>query len=192
MSSLLFVSGSLRQDSANSAAIRAARRSAERDPRVVTTGLLPLVLPFYDGDVEAAGTPHPVHAAREAVRVADALIISTPAYNGAPPGVLKNLLDWLSRPAGASVLDGKLVATMSASPGRLGAADSQQQLRMVLARCGCSVVEYEPLVAIGDALRKCSPSGELADAEALFQIEQLVDTTVAALESALLTAGATE
>jgi chromate reductase len=195
MTTLLFVSGSLRRGSVNSAAIRVARRTADQYPDVTGTAVLPLIdLPFYHGDVELTGVPAAVHAARDAIRAADAVVISTPSYNGAPPGVLKNALDWLSRPVGSSVLHGKVVATMSASPGRLGAADSQQLLRTLLGRCGCSLVHIEPLVAISDAVRKCSPGGELTDAEALRQIGQLIDAAVAATRPALVPAlaGATE
>lgn len=180
MTSLLFVSGSLRTGSVNSAAIRAARRIAAADPRVSHTTLLSLrSLPFYDADVEELGTPRAVEAARAAVRAADAVVISTPSYNGAPPGVLKNALDWLSRPAGDSVLDGAIVATMSASPGRLGGLDSQQALRAVLTRCGCRLVEFEPLVAISDARRRCEPTGEFTEPLLLRQISRLLDATVA-------------
>jgi chromate reductase len=182
MATLLFVSGSLRDGSVNSAAVRAARRMAQGHPDVTGTAVLPLDdLPFYHGDVELAGVPRAVSAAREAFRDADAVVLSTPSYNGAPPGVLKNALDWLSRPAGSSVLAGKVVATMSASPGRLGAADAQQLLRTLLQRCGSALVDTEPLVAICDAARKCSPSGELVDGPALSQIAQLVTATVAAV-----------
>jgi chromate reductase len=191
VSTLLFLSGSLRQGSVNAAAVRAARRAAQADPRVDRTAVLRLDVPFYDGDLEAAGVPRSVRAVREAVRSADALVVSTPSYNGAPPGVLKNLLDWLSRPAGAGALDGLLVATMSASPGRLGGLDAQQQLQTVLVRTGARLVDLDPPVAIADAVRKCGPTGELADAVALAEIERLVAATVSALHPTLVLAGAT-
>jgi chromate reductase len=189
VSTLLFLSGSLRRGSVNTAAVRAAKRIADADPRVARTALIPLAVPFYDGDLELAGAPRSVRAVRDAVRAADALIVSTPAYNGAPPGVLKNLLDWLSRPAGASVLDGLVVATMSASPGRLGGLDAQQQLRTVLARIGARLID--PPVAVGDAVAKCGPHGELVDPGALTEIEQLVATTVATLHPTLVATGVT-
>jgi chromate reductase, NAD(P)H dehydrogenase (quinone) len=182
MSSLLFVSGSLRRSSVNTAFASAARHIAETHASVDHTAWLELGdLPFYNGDVESVGTPPSVAAARGLVRAADAVLICTPAYNGSPPGVLKNALDWLSRPAGSSALDGTVVATMSASPGRGGALDAQLRLREVLRRCGCTLVEVEPLVAIGGALDRCSPAGGLTDAVALTQITDLVTATLSAV-----------
>jgi chromate reductase, NAD(P)H dehydrogenase (quinone) len=110
---------------------------------------------------------------------ADALFISTPAYNGAAPGVLKNALDWLSRPAGAGVLAGRVVALASASPGKRGAADAQPALRDVLTRCGARVVDHEP-VAVGDAERLRGADGEFHDPEVVAALESLVDAVLAA------------
>ena len=96
-------------------------------------------LPFYDGDVEAAGTPGAVRELRAAVIAADAIVVVTPEYNGTVPGVLGNAVDWLSRPARLSVLKGKPVLVLSASPGRFGAVRAADHLRAVLARIGADV-----------------------------------------------------
>jgi chromate reductase len=180
MSRLLFVSGSLRGGSVNTAAIRAARRIAEARHDVLSTGYLQLSdFPFYNEDVERAGVPASIKRARALVHGAGAIIVSTPAYNGAPPGVLKNALDWLSRPAGASALKHKVVATMSASPGRRGGIDAQVLLRDLLHRCGCVLIDHAPLVAIGDAADRCSSRGELTDPATLAEIRDLVNATLA-------------
>ena len=182
MSTLLFVSGSLRVGSVNTAVVRTARRIAESDRRVHRTSELRLTdFPFYNEDVDHSGAPRSVRAARAAVRAADAVVISTPAYNGAPPGVLKNALDWLSRPAGRSVLQQKVVATVSASPGRRGGLDSQEQLRTILARCGCVLVDHQPLLAIDDAISRCTPHDEFTDPAILAQIDDLVAATLAVI-----------
>src|SRR4029453_18977368 len=89
-------------------------------------------LPFYDGDVEAAGDPEAVVGLKQAIREADALLIATPEYNRGVPGVLKNAIDWASRPPLGSPLTGKPVAVMGASTRRGGPARAQEQLRAAL------------------------------------------------------------
>ena len=102
MTRILGISGSLRERSYNRALLRAARELAPPGVEVVEFDLSPI--PPYDGDVEAAGDPEPVAELRAAVAGADALLFATPEYNRGTSGVLKNAIDWLSRPALASVL----------------------------------------------------------------------------------------
>src|SRR6185436_18731184 len=90
-------------------------------------------IPMYNADVEAEGDPEPITAFKQAIAAADAVLIATPEYNHCVPGVLKNAIDWASRPARASVLTGKPIAIMGASPGRGGTARAQAQLRDGLA-----------------------------------------------------------
>ena len=127
----LGIAGSLRRGSYNRGLIRAAIELAPAGTRVVRFDLIDL--PFYNGDVEAAGDPAPVAAFKRAIAAADALLIATPEYNHCVPGVLKNAVDWASRPARASVLTGKPVAIMGASTGRGGTARAQAHLRDGLA-----------------------------------------------------------
>lgn len=94
----------------------------------------------YDGDVESAGTPAAVVELRQAVAAADVVVFVTPEYNGTIPGMLGNSIDWLSRPAGQSVLEGKTVLVLSASPTRFGGARAAQHLREVLSRIGADVL----------------------------------------------------
>jgi chromate reductase len=143
---VLGISGSLRRGSFNTALLRAA---AERLPAgaelVEYDGLRDV--PPYDEDVEMGGTPGVVEELREAVRDADAVLIATPEYNSSIPGQLKNALDWVSRPAGQSALNGKPAAVVGASTGMFGAVWAQAELRKVLAAMGGRVIEAELPIA---------------------------------------------
>lgn len=181
MSRVVLISGSLRRGSVNSAALRAVRRIVESAPGAPEVISLPIGrLPFYDGDVERSGAATAVQAARALVADADALVISTPSYNGAVPGVLKNALDWLSRPDGASPLAGRVVAVLSASPSGRGAIDAQPALMDLLDACEAVVVEHPP-VAIRRADRRLDAAGEMSDPEVLAALRGLVDATFEAV-----------
>jgi chromate reductase, NAD(P)H dehydrogenase (quinone) len=121
---VLGISGSLRRDSLNSALLRAA---AERLPAGVELvefeGLREI--PPYDADLEEQAVPEAVRELREAILAADAVLVATPEYNHSIPGVLKNALDWASRPAGQSALSGKPAAAIGASTGMFGAVWAQ-------------------------------------------------------------------
>jgi chromate reductase, NAD(P)H dehydrogenase (quinone) len=130
--------GSLRRDSYNRAVLRAAQELA---PDMMTIKEHPLDdVPLYNHDVEQQGDPHPVAALKGAIAAADALLIITPEYQHGVPGVLKNALDWASRPPGRAPLQGKPVAIMGASPGMTGTARAQTQLRQTLVYNGCRVL----------------------------------------------------
>ncbi len=96
------------------------------------------------------------------------------------PGVLKNALDWLSRPNGESVLSGRTVALTSASPGARGAVDAQTALARVLTKCGARVVDHEP-VAVGRAGQLLSPEGDFTDPGTVAALGGLIDATLAAV-----------
>jgi chromate reductase len=134
---LLIVSGSIRRDSLNTRLAHLLAASGPIGETTVEHGLGRL--PFYDGDLEAAGIPAAVEALRIAVAAAAAVVIVTPEYNGTVPGVLGNAIDWLSRPAGHSVLRDKPVVVCSASPTRFGGVRAAEHLRTVLARVGARV-----------------------------------------------------
>ena len=119
--------GSLRRGSYNRALLRAATELAPPSLHIVIHDLDGI--PLYNGDIEAAGAPPSVVQLRDAVRQADGLLIATPEYNHGVPGVLKNTIDWLSRPPRKSELNGKVAAVMGATPGTLGTARAQSQLR---------------------------------------------------------------
>lgn len=185
---VLGISGSLRRGSLNSALLRAA---AERLPAGAELSGLDWLgeVPPYDEDIELTGTPAVVEALRAAVREADAVLIATPEYNHSIPGWLKNVLDWVSRPAGQSALNGTAVAVIGASTGMFGAVWAQAELRKVLGAMGGRVVEAElPIghardLLVGDRL-ELSPeqSGQLEEilAELISQAETEAEMAVAA------------
>ena len=143
---VLGITGSLRRDSLNHALLREAAERLPAGAELVEFDRLGEIPP-YDADVEAEGTPEPVEALRQAMRDADAVLIATPEYNHSIPGVLKNALDWASRPAGQSALSGKPAAVIGASTGMFGAVWAQAETRKVLGALGGRVVEGELPVA---------------------------------------------
>jgi chromate reductase, NAD(P)H dehydrogenase (quinone) len=168
---VLGIAGSLRERSYNRALLRAAAELAP--PGVVFEEHDVRGLPFYDGDLEAAGDPGPVIDLKNAIRRADGLVIATPEYNRGIPGGLKNAIDWASRPALASPLAGKPVAIMGASTGRSGTARAQQQLRDALGFPRAVVLE-EPEVLVPEAYLHFDERGELVDEETRERIAELL------------------
>ncbi len=160
MTRVLGIAGSLRERSYNRALLRAAVELAPPGLAIEEFDLSPI--PLYNGDVEAAGDPEPVAALRAAVREADALLLATPEYNHGTSGVLKNAIDWLSRPALASVLRWKPVAVMGASSGRGGTRRAQQQVRDALLFPGAVVLE-QPEVLVPVAWERFDADGRLVD-----------------------------
>lgn len=134
---ILIMTGSTRRESLNTRLAELV--AAVRPTDAVTIAAALDQLPFYNGDLEAAGVPRSVAKLREAVAAADVLVVVTPEYNGTVPGMLGNAVDWLSRPAGESVLKGKPVVVLSASPSRYGAVRAAQHLRTVLGHIGAVV-----------------------------------------------------
>lgn len=185
---ILGISGSLRRGSYNHALLRAA---AERLPAgaelVEFEGLREI--PPYDADIEELEAPAAVAELREAMREADAVLVATPEYNHSIPGVLKNALDWASRPAGQSALTGKPAAVIGASTGMFGAVWAQAETRKVLGALGGRVVEAELPVARAaelyeDGWLELSPeqSQQLEEilAELAVAVEQLREPVAAA------------
>jgi chromate reductase len=172
---LLGIAGSLREGSYNRGLLRAARELLPHDVELVEFDIRGL--PFYDGDVEAAGDPAAVAALKDAIREADALLIATPEYNRGVPGGLKNAIDWASRPPLGSPLTGKPVALMGASTGRGGTALAQQQLRQALEFPRAFVLD-EPQVLVPEAYLRFDGHGELADKGVRAELAELLDTLV--------------
>jgi chromate reductase, NAD(P)H dehydrogenase (quinone) len=140
------VSGSLRAGSYNSALARAA---VELAPAGVEIELFEGLgsLPPYDADVDGEEVVPAVADLRERIAAADALLVVTPEYNGSIPGVLKNAIDWASRPREDAALAGKTVAIAGATTGNYGAIWAQQDLRRVLGIAGARVTAGELPVA---------------------------------------------
>ncbi|MFI5669907.1 NADPH-dependent FMN reductase [Streptomyces sp. NPDC051704] len=181
MSRIVLVSGSLRRHSVNSAALATIRGILDRrDGEFHTSEIRVADLPHYNEDLDVGPGPAAVSAARELLIASDAAIISTPSYNGAMTGALKNALDWLSRPWKASSLTGKPVALLTASPGRYGGADAQPDTRRVLERCGAVLIDHAR-VAIGDAEFLAGRDGTIAEPSVVAELEGLVEATVAAI-----------
>jgi chromate reductase, NAD(P)H dehydrogenase (quinone) len=143
---LLGISGSLRQDSLNTALLRAAGERLPAGAELETFERL-AEIPPYSEDAEGRPAPKAVRQLRELIRGADGILIATPEYNHSLPGQLKNALDWASRPAGLSALNGKPAAAIGASKSIFGAVWAQAELRKVLAAMGGRVVEAELAVA---------------------------------------------
>ena len=176
MTKILGISGSLRERSYNTALLRAAAELAPSDVEVEIFDLSRI--PLYNDDVESAGDPEPVAELRAAVAEADALLLATPEYNRGTSGVLKNAIDWLSRPALASVLRWKPVAIIGASSGRNGTRRAQQQVRDALLFPGAVVLE-EPQVALPIAWERFDPDLKLTDENAGAALTELVSRLVA-------------
>jgi chromate reductase, NAD(P)H dehydrogenase (quinone) len=175
MTRILGISGSLRERSYNTALLRAAAELAPEGVEIEEFDLREI--PFYDADVETAGDPEPVAKLRAAVAKADALLFATPEYNRGTSGVLKNAIDWLSRPALASVLRWKPVAIVGASTGRGGTRNAQAQVRDALLFPGAILVA-EPEVAIPVAWEHFDENGELTDERMRAALRELLDGLV--------------
>ena len=171
---LLGISGSLRRDSFNTRLLARAGEQAPHGIRFETFDRLG-ELPHFSQDLED-DTPDPVAALRAAIASADAILVASPEYNSAMPGVLKNALDWASRPAGHSVLADKPAAVLGASPGRYGAARAQAQVRDVLRAIGADVLDDE--FPLARAHRAFDGGGRLADSDLDAALAEFVETLV--------------
>lgn len=125
---VLGISGSLRAGSFNTGLLRAAIELAPPDVTITLAEIRDI--PPYDDDVRLKGFPEPVARLREQIATADALLVAMPEFNYSIPGVLKNAIDWASRPPNQP-FDGKPLAIMGASGGNYGTARSQYHLRQV-------------------------------------------------------------
>ena len=169
--------GSLRAASYNRGLLRAAQNVAPIGMTITIRELAPI--PLYNADVEAQGDPQPVAALKAAVQQADALLIAVPEYNYGVSGVLKNAIDWLSRPAESSVLHGKPVALMGASMGMTGTARAQLQLRQTFVYTQSTVMPPPPEILVAHAQEKFDARGELTDEDTRAHLRKLLDALVA-------------
>lgn len=168
---VLGISGSLRQGSYNLMALRAAQKLAPAGMEITIADIGRI--PLYNDDIRQAGDPAAVKELKAQVRAADAILLVTPEYNFSVPGVLKNVLDWMSRPP-EPPFDGKVVAIMGAGGGPLGTARAQYDLRKILVYMNTFTVN-KPEVFIGNAASKFNAQGELTDeATAKFITDLLV------------------
>jgi chromate reductase len=168
---VLAISGSLRAASHNTALLREAVRHAPPDMQIeLYEGLE--ALPPYNEDREG-DPPMEARRLRQAIGAADALLISTPEYNGTVPGQLKHAIDWASRPKGErAALWGKPVAVIGASTGQYGAMWAQDHARKALGLAGARVLESG--VAVARAGERFSERGVLADEDTRAQLSEVL------------------
>lgn len=155
------IAGSLRKASYNRGLLRAAQELA---PDGMEIRIFDRVgdLPLFNEDVEAQGDPEPVQALKRAIAEADALLFATPEYNHGLPGVLKNAIDWASRPPRRAVLAGKPAAILGASPGITGSARAQTQLRNSFVFTE-TIAMLQPEILVYRAHEKFDAEGRLTD-----------------------------
>jgi NAD(P)H-dependent FMN reductase len=175
MTTILGISGSLRRGSFNSSLLRAA---AELVPQGASVEIASIRgIPLYDGDLEAeSGIPEPVRALKERIASADGLLLVTPEYNGSIPGVLKNAIDWLSRPPAdiPRIFRNRPVALMGATPGAGGTSLAQAAWLPVLRALGTRAW-FGPRLMVSGADKVFDKEGHLTDERIRKQLESFVN-----------------
>jgi chromate reductase, NAD(P)H dehydrogenase (quinone) len=181
MPRILAISGSLRAGSYSTALLRdAARRAGDELELVLFDGLRDL--PAFDEDIAEDGErDEAVRHLKQEFADADAVLISTPEYNGSVPGALKNALDWVSRPFETNPLRGKPVAIVSSSTGSFGGVWAQNDLRRILGTIGARVVDATATVP--QAHTRIDEAGELSHPETSEQLDEVLAALDAELAS---------
>ena len=171
---ILGIAGSLRRQSYNRAALRAAVQLAPQDAQVEVFELDGI--PGFNQD-EEQNPPAKVAELKQRVRSADAILLVTPEYNYSVPGVLKNAIDWAWRPYGDSAWNGKPVAIMGASIGTFGTARAQYHLRQTFVFLNMFPIN-QPEVMIGNAAERFDAQGNLTDEPTKDHIRRLLQNLV--------------
>ena len=171
---ILGFAGSLRKSSYNKALLRAALELLPADTEFEIFDLEGI--PPFNQDYEKQ-PPSKVKEFKEQIRAADALLIATPEYNYSVPGVLKNAIDWASRPYGDNAFEGKPVAIMSASIGMIGGARAQYHLRQSFVYLNMHPVN-KPEVIVTYAPDKIDENGRLRDENTRKLIRQLIESLI--------------
>lgn len=172
---ILGIAGSLRKGSLNRMLLRAAGAAL---PEGVTLEEFELAgVPVFNQDSEDP-LPESVARLKERIEAADAILIATPEYNYSAPGVLKNAIDWASRPQGRNSWQGKPVAVMGASMGLMGTSRAQYHLRQMFVFLDMHPVN-KPEVMIASAHQKFDEEGRLTDAKAREMVGRLVESLAA-------------
>ena len=171
---ILGIAGSLRHESYNRAALRAATQLVPED---ATIDIFELDgIPGFNQD-EEQNPPAKVVELKRRIREADAVLFVTPEYNYSVPGVLKNAIDWASRPYGQSAWSGKPAAIMGASVGTIGTARAQYHLRQMMVFLNMFPIN-QPEVMIGNASERFDTQGNLTDDTTKDFIRQLLQSLV--------------
>jgi chromate reductase, NAD(P)H dehydrogenase (quinone) len=171
---LIGISGSLRRQSLNTALLRAA---VGLTPANATLEIADISdIPLYNGDVESEGMPAAVSALKDRIATCDGLLLVTPEYNNSIPGVMKNVIDWLSRPPDdiARVFHGRPVAVVGASPGPYGTLLAQHAWLSVL-RTLRTDPWFEGRLAVARAATIFNEKGELTDEKVRGQLRQFIE-----------------
>jgi chromate reductase len=179
MTTIVGIAGSLRQGSYNAALLSAAVAAMPSGSALEQASIKGI--PLYDGDLEAAqGVPPAVAALKDRIAAADGLLIVTPEYNNSLPGVLKNAIDWLSRPVSdiARVFGGRRVALIGASQGGFGTILSQGAWLPVLKSLGAEVWPGDRLL-VSRAAGVFDGSGKLTDERVAEQLRKFLGGFVA-------------
>ena len=171
---ILGIAGSLRHESYNRAALRAATELVSEG---VTIEIFELDgIPGFNQD-EEQNPPAKVTELKKRIRESDAILFVTPEYNYSIPGVLKNAIDWASRPYGDSAWNGKPAAIMGASVGAIGTARAQYHLRQMMVFLNMFPIN-QPEVMIGNAAKRFDAEGKLTDDATKEFIRQLLQNLV--------------
>ena len=179
---VLGISGSLRQGSHNTALLRVA---GERLPAGVELEIFEGLadVPPYNEDDDVGTGPAAVASIREAIRDADAVLVATPEYNHSIPGQLKNVLDWVSRPAGQSAMRDKPVAVIGSSTGMFGAVWAQAEARKVATAMGGRVIDAE--LPVAHAHQRITADGEIGlDPELAERLDEILAELIDSAEQA--------
>ncbi len=174
MTQILGIVGSLRKESFNRKLMNAFQGQTPEGVTIEVTEIRDL--PFFDQDIEQSAFPEVANAFKAKIEAADAIIIATPEYNRNIPGVLKNAIDWASRPYGKNSFDGKPVLVIGTSTGHIAAALSQYSLKQTMLYLNARLVG-QPEFFLGMAGEKFDDSGALTDEKT----KEHIDAAIAAL-----------
>lgn len=169
---IVAISGSLRNDSFNTALLRSLPSLAPAGMNIQIADIS--ALPLFNQDDEAS-FPAAAQALKDSIEAADAIIIATPEYNRSFPGVLKNAIDWASRPWGKNSFAGKPVLTMGVSVGKISTAVAQNHLKQVLTYLDMQVVG-QPELYIGPASDVFDGEGNITDASTKELLTKALET----------------
>jgi NAD(P)H-dependent FMN reductase len=174
MTKIVGIAGSLRTRSLNAALLRAAAGVMPEDAALEIASIRDI--PLYDGDVEEReGVPQPVELLKERIVASDGILLATPEYNNSIPGVLKNAIDWLSRPPAdiARIFGNRPIAVMGASPGGFGTILSQNAWLPVLRTLGMRPW-FGGRLMVSRATAVFNESGDMVDDKMKAQLRQFV------------------
>lgn len=172
---ILGIAGSLRESSYNKLLLQAASKLLPQSTQLEIFELHNI--PVYNQDVEMYAFPDTVKVFKKKIEGADGILISTPEYNHSYPGMLKNAIDWASRPYGHNSFDGKPTAVISASPALFGGIAAQDHLKQILLALNTRLVT-QPAVIVSAADQKFDQDGNLLDPNTKQFMKQLITNLV--------------